>query len=688
MTSRLESLSAPIARIEPETREIHGETLIDPYRWLQQRDAPAVVAHLEAENAFTAASMGHTEALRERLFGEIVGRMRETDSSVPVRIDDYWYYTRTEAGKQYPIRCRKHGSLESAEEILLDINPLAGDGGFLDLGAFSVSPDHRRLAYSLNEDGSESFTLRVIDLEQRKMVGEAIPDTSPSVVWANDNATLFYVVRDDAYRPYQVFRHRVGQPQSTDELVFQEDDERFFVSVFKTRSQRFLGIRSESTVTTELQVMAADDPAAEPRRLLERQQGVELDLDHHGEDFYVLTSEQALNFKLMRVPIDDFAVEAWQEVLPHREQVVLEEVHCFQHHLVIQLRREGLRRLLVRDLRSAAQHEVSFDEPAYSVSVGDNPEYATEVLRLAYTSLVTPQSIVDYDMETRQRELRKRTEVLGGYDSERFVAERIEARATDGTLIPVSLVYARNLPRDGSNPTLLSAYGAYGACNEPRFVASRLSLLERGFVVAIAHVRGGGELGRGWYEAGKLLSKQNTFSDFIAVAEHLVAEGYTEPSRLAIRGGSAGGLLIGAVLNQRPDLFAAALADVPFVDTLNTMLDPTVPLTVTEFEEWGDPRERPFYDVIRAYSPYDNLTTQPFPHLLVTAGLNDPRVQYWEPAKWVARLRDLKKGRQRLLLKVEMGSGHGGASGRYDALRQEAFKLAFFLDSLDSPRSA
>ena len=664
---------------------VHGDQLIDPYDWLRQRDAPQVNAYLEAENAFTDGSMRHTEALQEKLFNELVGRVRETDATVPAQLDDYFYYSRTVQGLQYPIHCRRQGSLESPEEVLLDLNTLGAAGGFLALGAFVVSPDHRLLAYSLNEDGSESFTLRVIDLARRELLGGAIADTAPSVVWANDNETLFYVVRDAARRPYRVFRHRLGQPRAADTLVFQEDDERFFVSLFKTRSRCFLGIRSESTVTTELRVVEADEPAREFRRLAERRQGVELDLDHHGDAFYVSTNADALNFKLMQVPVDDFAAEHWQEMLPHEPESRLETVDCFRHHLVVQRRRDGLRRLEVLDFRTGEHHDVSFDEPAYAVGLEDNLGFETSVVRFAYSSLVTPRSIIDYDMDSRRQEVRKRTEVLGGYDSERYVSERIHARAADGTRIPMSLVYAKGVPRDGSSPALLNAYGAYGACNEARFVSHRLSLLERGFVFAIAHVRGGGELGRGWYEDGKLLRKKNTFSDFVAAAEHLVSEGYTSSQRLAIRGGSAGGLLIGAVLNQRPELFAAAVADVPFVDTLNTMLDPTVPLTVTEFEEWGDPRRRDDYQYIRSYSPYDNLTPATFPDLLVTAGLNDPRVQYWEPAKWIARLRALKKGQQRLLLKVDMGSGHGGASGRYDAMRQEAFKLAFLLDSLDCP---
>ncbi len=708
----------PAAHRDPQTRVIHGTELVDPYHWLREKDAPRVRAHLEAENAYTARVMRHTEPLEEELYRRLVERLQETDASVPVRIDDYWYYRRTVAGQQYSIRCRKRGSLEAPEEVLLDLNTL-GEGSpgggqtghfpgggqtghfpgggqtghfpgggqtghFQALGAFALSPDHRLLAYSLNDDGSERYTLRVLDLESGKPVGEAIGNTSPSVAWANDSRTFFYVVRDAARRPFQAYRHVLGRPITDDELVFHETDERFFVSLSKTRSRRFIVLGAESNVTTEIHVLDADHPA-DFRPLIERCQGVEVDVDHRPGAFYVLTNRDAVNFKLMKMPdgaqTEDSAPEDWQEVIRHRRDVQLEAVDCFRGHLVVRLRRAGLRQLRIVDLETGEEHEIAFDEPAYTVAAEDNPEFDSQVLRFAYSSLVTPRSVFDYHMATRRRQLKKRTQVLGGFASERYASERIEARAADGARIPISLVYARGLERDGSSPALLTAYGSYGTCNEPRFVASRLNLLERGFVVAIAHVRGGGELGRTWYQDGKLLAKKNTFSDFIAVAEHLISAGYTSSERLAIRGGSAGGMLIGAVLNQRPELFAAAIADVPFVDVLNTMLDHSMPLTVTELEEWGDPRDQRFFEYMRDYSPYDNVAEVRYPHLLITAGLNDPRVQYWEPAKWTARLRELGQGDRRLLLKVDLDSGHGGASGRYDSLRQEAFRQAFLLDS-------
>ena len=695
VTRRDAVIEPPVARRDPRIRVVHGETLSDPYEWLRERDSLEVRSYLEAENAYTESSMQATEALQETLYRELLSRIQEDDCSVPVAIDDFYYYSRTLEGQQYRIHCRRRGSLDAPEEVLLDLNALGADRPFLALGALTVSPDHRLLAYSVNEDGSESFTVRVLDLERREHLDGVIGNTSPSVVWANDSRTLFYVVRDAARRPHQVFRHVLGSGVAEDEMVFDERDERFFVSLFKTRSRRYLGIHSGSNITTEIHLLEADDPTAGFRRLTARHDGVEIDLDHHVDAFYVLTNRDAVNFKLMKVPVDCLkavdapeAVDAsesgsWEEVIAHQSEVQLETVECFRDHLVVHLRRNGLRRLMVMDLVTGERHEISFDEPAHTVATQDNRRFETGTLRFTYSSMVTPKSVFDYDMRTRGRELKKRTEVLGGYDSQRYVCDRIRARAADGTEVPISLVYSKELELDGSHPALLSAYGAYGTSIEPRFAPFRLSLLERGFVVAIAHVRGGGELGRTWYEDGKLLNKKNTFGDFVAAAEHLVSEGYTSPERLAIRGGSAGGLLIGAVINQRPDLFRAAVADVPFVDTLNTMLDPTVPLTVTEFEEWGDPRDPRYFRYIRDYSPYDNLVEGVYPHLLVTAGLNDPRVQYWEPAKWVAQLRVLSRGQRRLLLRVFMDSGHEGASGRYDVMRQEAFKLAFILTSLD-----
>ena len=676
------SKAAPVARRDSHVRRIHGETLVDPYHWLSERDSPEVLEYLEAENRHTAAAMRHTEDLQSELFHEMLSRLLEDDITVPVRIDDYFYYSRTEKGSQYPIRCRKLGSLEAAEEVLLDLNELAADRPHLDLGVFQVSPDHRLLAYSLEADGSEAYSLRVLDLETREHLEAKIENTGTTLVWANDSQTFFYVVLDAAQRPYRAYRHVLGRSAAHDELVFDEADERFFVSLFAVRSRAYLGLRSESKSTTEIHVLEADRPTDGFRCLIERHQGVEVSIDHHSDYFYVLSNRDAVNFRLCRFPVAGAVPDSWQEIVGHRLDVELVSVDCFRKHLVLQIRRDGLRGISVLDLETDDRHRITFEEAVYTVAVRDNPEFDTEELRLAFSSPITPPSVLSYDMSARSLELLKRTTVLGGYDRRHYEVSRIHAETQDGVQVPISVLHARGIDLDGSHRCLLTAYGAYGISNEPRFVPSRLSLVDRGFVVAIAHVRGGGELGRPWYQDGKLLKKQNTFGDFIAAAEKLVEVGFTSTDRLAIRGGSAGGLLIGAVINQRPDLFAAAIADVPFVDLINTMLDPEIPLTVTEFEEWGDPRDAEFFHYMLAYSPYDQVVPQVYPCLLVTAGLKDPRVQYWEPAKWTAKLRTLDPGPRRLLLDVRMTSGHGGASGRYDSMREEAFRQAFLIDSL------
>lgn len=671
----------PVARVDPRPTVVHGLTLSDPYAWMQQRDDPEVHDYLKAENAFTEQSMGHTEACQEKLYREILSRTQETDLAVPVRRDDMFYYFRTAEGLQYPIYCRRKGSLEAPEEILFDLNTFGDGRDFLSLGILEVSPDHRLLAYSLDDDGSERYRLEVLDLESRELVDEPIAGTTPSFIWANDSHTFFYAIPDESQRPCQVFRHVIGQT-AADPLVFREDDEQFYLSLFKTRSRQFLGIHLASHTTSEIHVLEAETPMADFRQLIGRRTGVELQLDHHEDFFYLLTNEEAANFRLLRLPVSAPDRKNWQEVIPHHSDVCLDGIDCFRDHLVIQLRQQGLSQIRIRDLRTGEEHEIAFDELVYSVAAQDNLEFDTQILRFVYSSLITPNSVYDYDMVSRRRTLLRRAEVLGGYEPERYTSERLFARAADGALVPISLVYRQDRGVEGPRPTLLYGYGAYGRPTEPRFSSIRLSLLDRGFVCAIAHVRGGGELGRCWYESGKLLDKQNSFSDFIAVAEHLLSEGYTSSDRLVIQGGSAGGLLVGTALNQRPELFAAAVADAPFVDILNTMLDPSLPLTTLEFDEWGDPRDRRIFDAIRAYSPYDNVSPVEYPCLLVTARFQDPRVQYWEPAKWIARLRALGTGRNRILLKVDMGGGHSGPSGRYNVLREGAFVFAFIFDCL------
>jgi oligopeptidase B len=624
--------------------------------------------------------MAHTKPLREELYHEILGRIQETDLSVPVKRDDYFYYTRTEEGKAYSIQCRQRGGPDGPEEILLDSNVLAEGQKYFRLGNFAVSPDHRLLAYSTDLEGDEAYTIQVKNLETGDLLPDRIANTYYTLEWANDNRTFFYTVLDETKRPYRAFRHALGAVSDT--LVYQEDDGRFALGLGKTRSRRFVFIELSSPLTSELRYLEAADPHGDFRVMLPRRQGVEYDASHHGEYFYIRTNDGAKNFRLMRTSVANPSMENWHEVIPARADVTIEGVDSFEDHLAVYERERGLETICIRDGLGAFSHYIDFPEPVYTVSASGNAEYTTNLLRFNYTSLVTPTSVFDYNVRTRQRELKKQYEVRGGYDASQYQSERIFAKAPDGVEVPISLVYRRGFERHGTSPLLLYGYGAYGHSIDPRFSSDRLSLLDRGLVFAIAHIRGGAELGEVWHDQGKLLQKRNTFSDFIACAEHLISTRYTASDRLAIMGGSAGGLLMGAVLNMRPELFHAVIAKVPFVDTLNTMLDPTLPLTMSEYEEWGNPEEKQYYDYIRSYSPYDNVAAREYPTMLVTAGLNDPRVSFWEPAKWVAKLRALKKDSNVLLLKTDMGSGHFGPSGRYEGIKEVAFDYAFLLDSL------
>jgi oligopeptidase B len=659
---------------------VHGETRVDEYSWLRDREDPETLAYLQAENRYTQAVMRHTEELQEQLYQELRGRIKETDLSVPEQVDDWLYYARTEAGGQYPIYCRRRLASEWDESVLLDQNPLAVGHSYFRLGAFEVSPDHRFLAYSIDTCGSESYTLYLKDLCTGELLSETLTNTAPAVAWANDSQTLFYIVLDDARRPCRLYRHRLGSNPADDALVYHEADESFFLDVGRTRSRQLIQLDINSHSTSEVRFVSADRPE-DPFRVLEaRRPGVEYNVSHQGDRFFITTNDEAPNFRLVSAPVADPSRANWTPILPHRSAVKLDNTDAFRDHLVVYQRVGGLRQIRILDLNGEGDHLVPFPEPVYSAHPHDNLEFDTTVLRFSYTSLVTPSSVVDYDMASRTWAVRKQTEVLGGYDASCYRSERLFAEAPDGAMVPVSLVYRLPLELDASRPLLLNGYGAYGVTYEPGFSSHALSLLDRGFVVAIAHVRGGEEMGRAWYEGGKLLQKRNSFTDFIAAAEHLIAAGYTSPDGLVISGGSAGGLLMGAVTNLRPDLFRAVLAEVPFVDVVNTMLDASLPLTVIEYDEWGNPADPEFYHYIRSYSPYDNVESRDYPNILITAGLNDPRVAYWEPAKWAARLRARKTDQNRLLLRTNMGAGHGGASGRYDYLREVAFKWAFVLD--------
>jgi oligopeptidase B len=662
--------------------EKHGDRRVDPYYWMREKDNPEVLAHLEAENAYTEAATATTAELRERLYREIVGRVQETDTSAPSYFKGYWSYTRTVEGLDYEIHCRKPESMDGPEQVLLDGNELAQGHDYFELGFVEASPDQNLLAYAADYTGAELFELRFRDVSTGSELEDVLPDVYYGAAWAADNTTFFYVKADPAMRPFQVWRHRLGTSPDRDVLVLHEDDERFELSVEPTKSERYIIFCATSQVTTECRFVAADEPDAEPSLIEPRRQGIEYSIDHQEDRFLVLTNDGALDFRLMAAPVADPGRASWVEVVPERDGVRINFTDVHRHHVVLGQRSDGLQRLEVLDCKTGQTHVVEQPDAAYTAFPGSNPVYDSEVMRFFYTSLTAPFSAVDYDMRTRERTLVKEQPVRGGYDRADYVTERLWATAPDGVKVPISLVRRRDVEPNGANPTLLYGYGAYEVSNDPMFDPARLSMLERGFVFAIAHVRGGGEMGRGWYEDGKFMNKTNTFTDFIACATHLIDRGYTSSSKLAIRGRSAGGLLIGAVLNERPDLFSCAVAQVPFVDVVTTMLDETVPLTVTEYEEWGNPNDVEYYEYMKSYSPYDNVRAAAYPAMLVTAGLNDPRVSYWEPAKWVAKLRETKLGGRPLLLQTQMGAGHSGPSGRYESWREEAFVTAFVLSQL------
>ena len=672
----------PIAKAIPKTDTIHGDARVDDYAWLREKGSPDVLAYLEAENAYTDALTAPSAALQETLYQEMKGRIQETDLSVPYRYGGFFYYSRTEEGRQYPVRCRKPGSLEAEEQVILDLNALAEGHSYLGLGAYAVSDDGHLLAYSTDVTGFRQYTLQVKDLR----TGELLPDRIEkvaSVVWAGDNKTLFYTVEDDAKRSYRVYRHTLGQAE--DVLVYEETDALFSVYAQRSLSKAFLFLSSASSKTTEVRYLPSDRPDGDWSLFRPRETDHRYYLSHHEGRFYVRTDKDkavgdAKNFRIVSAPVD--APADWTEFLPHDPAVTREGMTFFKSHAVISEREGGLEQLRVIDLGTGDAHLVSFPEPAYAVYLDTNPEYDTQTVRYQYQSLVTPASVYDYAMDTQAATLLKRTPVLGGYDPAEYVSVRLHALASDGTLIPISLVSRKGTPGDGTAPLLLQGYGSYGISYPVTFSSARVSLLDRGVTVAIAHIRGGGDLGEDWREAGKLKRKRNTFTDFIACAEHLIAEGYTSPDRLAIQGGSAGGLLMGAVINLRPDLFRAVLSQVPFVDVLNTMLDDTLPLTIGEYLEWGNPNVKEDYEYMKTYCPYTNLAPQPYPAMLVKTSLNDSQVMYWEAAKYVARLRALRTGDAALLLKTNMGAGHGGSSGRYDALRETAFDYAFLLGEL------
>ena len=672
----------PVAKKIPHTTEVHGTTLRDDYFWMRDKKNPEVISYLEAENAYTAAVMKPTEGLQERLYKEMLARIKETDTNVPYREGGYLYYTRTEQGKQYPTFARRKGSMDAPEEVLLDLNEMSKGHPFMSVGEFDVTKDANLLAYSTDSTGYREYTLFVKDLR----TGEStkIAERCSSAAWANDNKTLFYVVDHPVNKnPYQLYRHTVGRA-GADELLYEEKDEMFGIGVERTRSRGYILLTSASHTTSEVRYVSADRPEGALSVIEPRQSGHEYYVEHHGDKFYIRTNAGgARNFRLVSAPTSDPRKENWKEVIPHRPGVMLDSVDFFKDFYVVTERGNATPRLRVFDIKTGKEVDIKTPEPVYTIFLGANHEFDTDKIRYNYQSFITPSSVYDYDVKTGRSELLKQQPVLGGYDPTLYKSERVYATASDGVKIPVSLVYKKDLKLDGSRPMLLNAYGSYGIPSNVTFSSARLSLLNRGVVFALAHIRGGGDLGKEWHDAGKMMSKKNTFTDFIAAAEYLTKEGYTSKDRLVITGASAGGLLMGAVLNMRPDLFKAAVVGVPFVDVINTELDDTLPLTAGEWEEWGNPiKSKENFDYMLSYSPYDNVAAKDYPAMLVKTSLNDSQVLFHEPTKYVARLRALKTDKNPLIFKINMGAGHGGASGRYDALHEAAFDYAFMLTEM------
>jgi len=669
----------PVAPQRPRILEAHGDRRVDPYYWMRDRQDPEVIAYLEAENAHAEAVMASSAELQDTLYREIVGRVQETDTSAPTFYQGWWTYTRTVQGLDYEIYCRRLSSMDAAEQVILDGNELAKGHEYFDLGYVERSPDETLVAYAADVNGSELHELRFRDLATGTDLDDAVQGVHYGAAWSADSRTFFYVKPDHSLRPYQVWRHAIGTPVDRDVLVLEEADERFEVSVELSKSERYIFITTSSEVTSEARFVPGDKPDAEPLLIEARRESIEYSVEHQADRFLILTNDAARNFRLMAAPVSVPGRSSWTEVVPERPGVRLNSTDVHLNHVVLGQRSDGLQRLEILDTASGEMHVVDQPDATYTAFPGSNPDYDSHVTRFFYTSLNAPWSAVDYDMRTRERTIVKEQPVRGGYDRAQYATERLWAKAADGAEVPISLVYRRGTAKPA--PLLLNGYGAYEASTDPMFDPARLSLLDRGFVFAIAHVRGGGEMGREWYENGRLLHKRNTFDDFVACAEHLINEGYTGRRTLAIRGRSAGGLLIGAVINQRPELFGVAVAQVPFVDALTTMLDDKLPLTVSEYDEWGNPKEPEYYRYIKSYSPYDNVRRAGYPALFVMGGLNDPRVSYWEPAKWVAKLRGMNPD-SCVVLKTQMGSGHSGPSGRYESWREEAQVMAFIVDHL------
>ncbi|AWM15358.1 oligopeptidase B [Flavobacterium sediminis] len=673
----------PIAKKIPYKLEKHNDVRIDNYYWLNQREDPEVVAYLEKENEYYQKMTAHTKKLQEDLFQEMKSRIKEDDTSVPYFYNGYYYITRFETGKDYPIYARKKGSLDAQEEIMFDCNEMAKGHSYFNLNGISVSEDNEWCSFGVDTVSRRQYTIKVKNLKTGEILPEAIENATGSTAWASDNKTFFYTKKDpQTLRSDKIYKHILGTEPAKDELVFHEKDDTFYTFVYKEKSKKYLVIGSTSTLTSEYQVLEANDPSGKFRVFQKRVRGVEYSISHFGDSFYILTNkDKATNFKLMKTPEKATISEHWVDLIPHRKEVLLEGIDIFKDYLVVEERSNGLNKIQIRPWSGEEPYYLPFESETYTAYTTTNPDFDTELLRFAYQSLATPSSVIDFNMRTKEKTVLKEQEVLGGkFDKNNYQEERIWATAEDGTKVPVSLVYRKGVQKDGKNPLLQYAYGSYGSSMDPWFSTTRLSLLDRGFIFAIAHIRGGEDLGRDWYEDGKLLKKKNTFTDFIDCSEYLIKEGYTSREHLYAEGGSAGGLLMGAVANMAPELYHGIIAQVPFVDVVTTMLDDSIPLTTGEYDEWGNPNDKEYYDYMLSYSPYDNVKAQDYPNMYISTGLHDSQVQYWEPAKWVAKLRDMKTDKNLLFLDTNMDAGHGGASGRFEALKELAKEFAFLLD--------
>jgi oligopeptidase B len=677
------TIAAPVAKILPKQLKKHNEVRIDNYYWLNDRENPEVIDYLNKENDYYDAMTAHTKEFQKELFEEMKGRIKEDDQSVPYLYNGYYYITRYEKGQDYPIYSRKKGSLEAREEILFDCNVLAKGHTFFQLGGLSVSPDNRFASFGIDTVGRRIYTIQIKNLETNEILSDMIENATGGSVWANDNQTLFYTRQDKVtLRANQIFKHKLGSNADKDVLAYEEKDETFNVSVGKEKSKKYIVIGAESTLTTEYRILNSDTPDAEFKVFQPRVRGLEYSISHFGDSFYILTNkDKATNFKLMKTPENATEKKHWKEVLAHREDVLIEDIEIFSNYLVVEERSNGLNHIRIMPWSGEGEYYLPFGSETYNAYTTTNVDFDTDILRYSYQSMATPSSVIDFNMKTKEKEIKKEQEVLGGqFDKNNYIEERVWATAKDGTKVPISLVYRKDLKKDGNNPLLQYAYGSYGVTMEPYFSTTRLSLLDRGFIYAIAHIRGGEDLGRQWYEDGKLLKKKNTFTDFIDCSKFLIQEKYTSPAHLYAEGGSAGGLLMGAVVNMAPELYHGVIAQVPFVDVITTMLDDSIPLTTGEYDEWGNPNNKKYYDYMLSYSPYDNVKEQVYPNLFVSTGLHDSQVQYWEPAKWMAKLRTVKKGSSVLYLHTNMDAGHGGASGRFEAIKELAKEFAFLLD--------